>query len=245
VNPIQRFLARRTLAVLTLLALAALAGCASTQVSNRQKYAGERLPRPQRILVYDFGSSPDQIPPESGLAGQVEAPSKPPTADELEVAQKLGVEVAKKLAEEISDMDLPGMRAVDRPPPRPNDIMIRGFFLSVDEGSMLKRLAIGFGSGTAELKTYVEGYQMTESGPRLLGSGDINSGTSGGTPGVAVPIVVTVITLNPIGLVVGGVVKGVGELSGMGKIQATAEETAEKIAEELRPQFERQGWIED
>lgn len=244
-NPIHRFLARRTFAVLTLLALAALAGCASTQVSNRQKYEGEQLPRPQRILVYDFGFSPDQIPPESELAGEVEASSNPPTADELEVARELGVEVAKKLAEEISDMDLPGMRAVDQPPPRPTDIMIRGYFLSVDEGSMLKRLVIGFGSGSAELKTYVEGYQMTERGPRLLGSGDISSGTRGGTPGAAVPIAVTIITANPIGLVVGGVAKGVGELSGMGKIQAAAEETAEKIAEEIRPQFERQGWIED
>src|SRR5262245_63127479 len=100
-NPIHRRFARSG-AVLALLAVVALAGCASTQVSNREKYTGGRLPRPERIIVYDFVATPEQIPPESSLAGEVSAPPTPPTAEELEVAQHLGSETAKKLAEEIT-----------------------------------------------------------------------------------------------------------------------------------------------
>jgi hypothetical protein len=245
VIPIQRRFMGQTSAILMLLAFIALAGCASTKVSNREKYAGGPLPRPERILVYDFGSTPADIAPESALAGQVGEPSKPPTADEQKVARELGAEIAKKLVEEIKDMGLPAVRGADAPAPIPTDIVIMGYFLSMDEGSAFKRIVIGFGSGSAELKTYVEGYQMTDTGLRRLGGGDIAAGTSGGTPGVVVPIAVTIATANPIGLVVGGVAKGVGELAGAGQIKGTAEDTAEKIAEEIKPQFVRQGWIED
>jgi hypothetical protein len=245
VNSIHRWLARPAGAVLALSTLALLAGCASTKVVSQQKYTGGPLPRPERILVYDFGSTVADIPPESPLAGQISAPSEPPTADELEIGRELGAEIAKKLAEEIKDMGLPGLRAADQPPPRPTDIVFKGYFVSIDEGSALKRIVIGFGSGSAELKTYVEAYQMTDQGLVRLGSGDIASGSTGGGPGVVVPVIVTIATANPIGLIVGGSVKAVGEIAGTQKIQASAERTAEKIAEVVRPQFEKQGWIED
>src|SRR5262245_8979699 len=234
---VQRLEAGRATAILTLLTLALLTGCTSTKVSNREKYEGGPLPRSERILVYDFGFTPADVPAESGLTGKVEAPPEPPSEDELKVAQELGVEVAKKLVEEIQDMGLPAVRATDEPPPIPTDIMIRGYFLTIDQGSALKRIIIGFGSGSAELTTFVEGYQMTPDGPRLLGSGDITSGSRGGSPGVVIPIAVTIATANPIGLAVGAVVKGGSELAGVGKISATAEHTAEKIAEEIKPQF--------
>jgi len=48
--------------------------------------------------------------------------------------------------------------------------------LSVDEGSQLKRVPLGFGSGASEPKTLIEGYRMTASGPRKLGQGSIDAG---------------------------------------------------------------------
>ena len=49
-----------------LIALLALAGCSSTQVVNRQSDMGnERIPRPNRILIYDFGSTADSSFAES------------------------------------------------------------------------------------------------------------------------------------------------------------------------------------
>jgi len=228
-----------------LLALLVLAGCSSTQVVARQSNIGnERIARPDRILVYDFGSTPDDIPPESSIANQIEAPSTPPTEQELEVARELGAEVATDLAAEISAMGLPGVRANGQPAPRPGELVIRGYFLSADQGSTAKRMLVGFGSGAADLKTFVEGYLMTEQGLRPLGSGEINSGSKGGTPGLFVPLAVTIATANPIGLVVGGAVKVAGEASGSSTIKGSGKRTAELIAKELRPKFEEQGWIE-
>ena len=235
-NPLRRF-------VPWMFAVVVLAGCASTQVTSRQEYEGGRIARPDRIIVYDFGATPGEIPPESSIAGQVAEPSAPPTEEELEVGRQLGAEVATKLAEDIAAMGLPGVRGAGQPPPRPGDLVIRGYFLSMDEGNMAKRVLIGFGSGAAELKTFVEGYLMTDQGLRRLGSGEIDSGARGGTPGAIAPIAVTIATANPIGLIVGGTVKAAGEISGTQKIQASGKRTADLIATELRPKFEEQGWI--
>jgi hypothetical protein len=228
----------------SMLALLFLAGCSSTQVISRESEMGdERIARPDRILVYDFGSTPDDIPPESSLADQVYEPSVQPTDEQLEVGRKLGAEVAKQLASKISEMGLPGLRAVDQPPPQPGDLVIRGYFLTVDQGSAAKRMIVGFGSGAADLKTFVEGYLMTDQGLRRLGSGEIESGSKGGTPGLLVPLAVTIATANPIGLAVGGAVKVAGEASGSDTIKGSAKRTADLIAVELRPKFEEQGWI--
>ncbi|HVN36699.1 MAG TPA: DUF4410 domain-containing protein, partial [Myxococcota bacterium] len=123
------------------------------------------------------------------------------------------------------------------------DIVIRGTFLSVDEGSALKRIVVGFGSGGAELRTLVEGYVMTDRGLRKLGSGQIDSGGNK-MPGVVLPVAVFVATANPIGLVVGGAVKATGELTGSSTIEGSGRRTAELIAKELKVKFEEQGWID-
>jgi uncharacterized protein DUF4410 len=110
------------------------------------------------------------------------------------------------------------------------DIVIKGYLVSVEEGSASKRVLIGFGSGNAELKTMVEGFQMTDHGLRQLGSGELDSGGSK-TPGMLVPLAVAAATANPIGLVVGGVVKLHGEESGSDTIEGSAKRTADAIAQ--------------
>ena len=140
-------------------------------------------------------------------------------------------------------MGLPAVSAAGQQAPQVGDILIIGHFESVDEGSAAKRVVLGFGTGAAELHTQVEGYLMTDRGPRKLGSRDIESGGGGKTPGVAVPIAVTVATSNPIGLIVGGALKVGGEVTGKNTIEGTAARTAKKIGDELRMIFEKQGWI--
>ena len=77
---------------------------------------------------------------------------------------------SKELVAEIRDMGLPAVLAAGQPAPHVGDIVIIGYFESIDEGSAAKRIAIGFGSGGAELRTQVEGYLMTDQGLRKLGS---------------------------------------------------------------------------
>ena len=236
----------RSLRTATLaLPLLALAACATTNVVGRESTLepGERLARPRHIIVYDFASTPQEVAADSDAAGAASEPSTPPSEEELEAGRQLGAEVAKDLVEQIQDMGLPAVRAAELPQGQKNDIVIRGTFLSVDEGSALKRVVIGFGSGGAELRTLVEGYVMTDRGLRKLGSGQIDSGGNK-MPGVVLPVAVFVATANPIGLVVGGAVKATGELTGSSTIEGSGRRTAELIASELKVKFEEQGWID-
>ena len=226
----------------SLLVLFLAFGCASTKISDREAYSGGQLPRPAQVIVYDFVATPDGVAPDSAIAGQTAAPATPPTADQVELEKQLGTQIAEELAADIREMGLSAVRATSRTVPQVNDIMIRGYLLSVNQGSELKRVTLGFGSGSSDLKTLVEGYQMTASGPRKLGQGSIDAG-GGKMPGGSLGLAALLVTHNPVGLAVQAGVQGYGELSGSAKIQGRAKQTAKEVADQLKIRFKEQGWI--
>src|SRR4051794_41435000 len=84
-----------------------LAGCASTEVTSRQAYQGDRLPRPGQIVVYDFAATPADLPSEAAALGDNSAAiTNPPTPEELATVRKLGSLVAKELVKALQAMDL-------------------------------------------------------------------------------------------------------------------------------------------
>jgi hypothetical protein len=186
--------------------------------------------------VYDFGSTPEDVAPDSAIAGQIAAPATPPTTDQVELEKQLGTQIAAELTADIREMGLNAVRATSSTVARVDDIMIRGYLLSVSPGSQLKRVSLGFGSGASEMKTLVEGYQMTASGPRKLGQGSIDAGALG--------IAALLVTHNPVGLAVQAGVQGYGELSGSAKIQGRAKQTAKEVADQLKIRFQEMGWIQ-
>jgi len=222
------------------LAVVMLTGCASTKVSDRQILVTEQLPRPEHIWVYDFTTDPANVPAESALAGQ---DATPQTAEQIETAQKVGTEIANELAAQITLLGLPGMVAWSGTKPVVNDIVIRGYLVSVDAGSEAKRMALGFGAGGSKLQVAVEGFQMTPTGLRKLGSGSVNSGGGKG-PGMAVGAAVFLATANPVGLIVGSGAKIYGEASGKSKLSGRAEATVKEIMEQVKPRFQAMGWID-
>jgi len=224
-----------------LLALILVAGCASTQGTARQPYAGAKSPRPDRIIVHDFAATPADIPAESLAVGHDAEQSTRLTAEEIEVGRKLGAQVAKALVTELQGMGLPAVQAAGQPAPRVGDIVIMGYFEAIDTGSAVKRLVLGFGAGTAELQPMVEGYLMTDKGLRRLGAGEVGS-RGGKMPGMAVPLAVAVESGNPIGLIVGGAVKVEGEVTGKSTIAGAAKRTAQAIAGQRRAACQKPGW---
>ena len=228
---------------LCMLALVVAAGCASTKVTGRDSKIGtEKIAKPDRIYVYPFAATQVGIPTWATPADQFAQPIKPPTPEELELGRKVGALVAKDLVTEIGKMGLLAVEGGHQSHPQPNDLMIIGYFGAIEEGSTVKRLTLGFGSGATELTTTVEGYQMTNKGPRLLGSAKLDS-AGGKTPGLFVPLAVLAATANPIGLVVMGGAKVGMELTGKSKVEGAAQRTAEAIGEQLRVRFKEQGWI--
>jgi hypothetical protein len=228
--------------ILCLFALVLIAGCASTEITERQEYKGGKIPRPGHIWVYDFAATSAEVPAGSALAGQPVEHATPQTAEQIETGRQVGAAIATQLVEEIRGMGMPGMRASSGTKPEINDLVIRGYLLSVDEGSASKRVAVGFGSGASHLSVAAEGFQMTAQGLRKLGGGKAEAG-GGKTPGGAVGVAALVVTGNPVGLILGGGAKAYGEYSGSSKVEGRAKDTAKLIAEKLRPKFQEQGWI--
>jgi hypothetical protein len=219
-----------------------VSSCASTSVSNRQYYQGEKLPRPNRVLVYDFTANPAEVPANSAFAAEHAVATTVPTAEQLALTRQLGAEIARQVSEQLRDAGLPAVQAGGQSAPQVNDIVIRGYFVSAEEGSAAKRMLVGFGSGSAELKTAVEGFQMTPQGLRQLGSGQV--GSSGNKlPGVILPLAVMAATANPVGLAVGGTVKLAGEATGASTIEGAARRTSDEISQQLIDAAKRQGWI--
>ena len=165
-----------------LFALALATGCASTKVTDKHPLVTGAIPRPNHIWICDFGATAADVPADSALAGQLFVNPTPPTNEQLAEGRQLDAQIAAQLAEQIRAMGLPAEATSSRPILQVNDLVFRGYLLSIEEGSATKRVAIGFGSGASELTTAVEGFQMTANGLRKLGYGTVEAG-GGKTPG--------------------------------------------------------------
>jgi hypothetical protein len=230
--------------VACLFAIVVGAGCASTKVTSRRQLVTERLPRPDHIWIYDFGATRADVPPYSAFARQLPADGTSQTPEQIATGRQLGTAIASQLVEQIRDMGLPAAPGTAETRPQVNDIVIRGYLLSVEQGSAAKRVTIGFGAGGSELKTAVEGFQMTAQGLRRLGFGTLESGGSK-SPGAALGVVGLAATANPAGLIISGGMKAYGEVSGSSKVEGRAKATAKEIAEVLQKRFRQEGWISD
>jgi hypothetical protein len=232
-------------AIVLLFFLAMLAGCASTKVTGETPMAAPGLARPNQIWVYDFIAAPADMPADSSLAGQVSAPSTPPTPEELEIGRKYGAMIAQELVKDIQAMGMPATEAGPGSAPQVGDCVIRGYIVSTEGGgtkAMAERLVIGFGVGNTEMDTLVEGYLVTPQGLRKLGSGTLLA-SGNKTPGMVVPAAVAVATANPVGLIVVGGLKIYGAASGRTGLEGRAKSTADAIAAQLKIRFQDRGWI--
>jgi hypothetical protein len=219
-----------------------VAGCASTQVTSETPIADETIPRPNQIWVYNFGSTPEDVPAGSSIKSVAGPPSTPPTAEQLETGRQLGALVAQDLVSDIQAMGLSSVQAGPDSTPPVGDAVIRGYFLSVESGGAVKRFVIGFGYGSSEMDTVVEGYLMTPQGLRRMGSATLSS-SGPKTPGVVVPAAMAIATGNPIGLIVMGGARVYAEASGKNTLKGRAKATADEIAEQLKIRFQERGWI--
>lgn len=232
-------------AIVALIPVLLLAGCASTKVIEQTPMVQPGLARPDRIWVYDFVASYTDMPADSSLAGEVSTPSTPPTDAQIKEGRELGALIGQKLVGDINSMGLTAMQGGPGTRPQVGDVVIRGYLVSVEGGGLggaVKRFVIGFGAGTAEMDTVVEGYLMTPQGLRKLGSGTLSS-SGNKTPGLIVPAAVVIATGNPIGLIVVGGAKLIGHVSGRAGLEGRAKATADEIAAQLKIRFQDRGWI--
>ncbi len=249
----------RSVAVAALILACVTSGCAKTTVTARQSYAeDEQLPKPERIIVYDFAATPEDVPADDPIRRLYEKPAKPQTDDEVKLGRKLGADIAEELVKEIRDLGMPAERSSGGSSPETGDLIIRGAFVTIDQGDRLKRVLIGFGAGARELKTIVQIYQITAEGLRPLVTEEIKS-TGGKMPGMLFAVAAAIAT-GPVGVSVGAaaasgpagaasqatVVSGgvnVAKETGPESLGAAAKRTAGEIVKALSQIFARHGWI--
>lgn len=226
-----------------LLALVVVAGCASSELTARRGHMDdEEVARPDRIIVYNFAATADDIPADAAVAGYYDRRKTPQTAEQIARGRELGDQVAGELVELILEMGLLAERAGSGPAPREGDIVIKGEFVSIDEGSQAYRMLIGFGAGAANLKTFVESYLVTATGLRPVESKWIEAG-GGKMPGMLLPIAGGAVAGSFITstAISGGL--NVNQEYGPESLEAAAERTAGEIAKVLSKAYQKRGWI--
>jgi hypothetical protein len=234
------------LGLFTLLVLAIAFGCAPTNVKQKNMTLTQ-LPRPDRILVYDFAVSPDEVMLDKGLSAdlmqeyqQYKGTSR--TAEEIKVGHKVADALAEELVKKIRTYGLMAERAFGLPSGKGNLLMVKGQLLSIDEGNRTERVAIGLGTGRSDVQANVQVYEMT---PKGMHEVDTLRGTakSGRKPGMGEMMGIGAIAGHLLAsTVVSGVLSGATEMTSA-TVEADGKRLAEKIAADLGNFFIDQDWI--
>ncbi len=156
-----------------------LAGCAETTMTPTFR-ATKGLPRPDRVLVFDFAVTPGEAKAErrSGTALQTE--------EDLRVGKALARAVSVHLVSELRGRGIEAERAGDSAAPGETTASVRGGFLRTD-GSDTSSNAVGFTLSGSQVRTQVQVVQGTGLNLQLVGEGQIvtPSGLKAGTAGDA------------------------------------------------------------
>lgn len=221
-------------------ALLFVSACGHTGVRNIKLTQETNLPRPSRILVADFALSEREVTEYQGIMRQ-----QPTIKDPAERERQLAAEVKDALAVEVED----GLRSLGFTVERVgrgtratgNDLLIDGYFFTIDEGNPLHRLVIGFGSGVSTVDSQVQVYQGDEARKLLEFTTHSDSGKS---PGAAA-------TMGAGAVAQGGVTAGMmaanAAVSGVktykSDVARMAAASGDQVVRYLSEFFARQGWI--
>ena len=190
--------------------------------------------------MYDFAVSEREVKEYQGIMRQ-----QPNIKDASERERLLAKEVKDALAEEIVDGLKPLGFVVERvgreTKATGSDLLIDGQFLTVDEGNPLRRLVVGFGTGSSMVESQVQLYQGQEA--RKLMEFTTQS-DSGKLPGAAASLGAGAAAQ---GGVTAGMVVANAAVSGVktykSDVARMAAGSGDQVARYLSEFFAKQGWI--
>ena len=163
----ERLTMRRLVTGLGLAMVVALCfGCARARVQNVQANRSMNLPRPGRVLVFDFDTGNADVRVGSSPRRTVRNAVGLYVRDSDVLAEAVAGTLASRLVDDIRGRGFSAERAAQVPPPQPNNLVIQGQFVQIDEGSATRRFVIGLGLGATELRTQVQVFQVTADGWR-------------------------------------------------------------------------------
>jgi len=207
------------------------------------------LPRPDRILVYDFAVTPDEVRLDSGLSTQLgqlfgggQDPGTSRTAEEIKIGHAVANGVANALVKELNQYGLPAERALGAPSAGGRLLMVKGQFVSIDEGNRTERVLIGLGAGRTGVQASVQVYEITPEGMRNVESLQADAKSSY-KPGMALMMGAGGLAGNLLtSAVVSGITSAASEAT-WDTVNSDGSRLAKNVAKNLGQFFVIQGWI--
>jgi hypothetical protein len=233
-------------AILAFIMMAMAVGCAPTNV-QQQSTTLTQLPRPDVIMVYDFAASPEEVKLDTGLSAELmqkyqQHKGMSPTAQEIKLGHKVAEAVADELVKKIRSYGLWAERGFGYPHGKGKVLMVKGQFVSIDQGNRTERVAVGLGAGRSDVQANVQVYELTPQGLQQVDSMRADA-KSGYKPGMAEMMGAGAIAGHLLmSTVVSGAVAGASEMTSA-TVEADGKRMADKIAADLGNFFVNQAWI--
>ena len=191
------------------------------------------LPKPQKILIYDFAVNPDDVQVDKVQALR---PRHLLTGDKSQdsVAADAGKKYYAELVKALEKTGIPVEHVATGTAPTDNAMVIQGSFTSLKEGTKAERDSIGMGTGNADVQTKVDVHLKTPSDTILLSQFQTDTQAAKNV-GSAVPVAAG---MNP---------AAVAAKSTIGDrkktLDAYASKSADATAKEIFKSMAAQGWI--
>jgi hypothetical protein len=230
--------------LLYVLFAAVLAGCASAAVTQQAQRQPADFDHPSQIVVYPFAADPSDITLNQSIVQKAyrSATSDNENAAQLQIARDTAEAVCAQVA---SDLKGNGYNAVcvkrGTFVAGGNVLIVDGALKNISEGNRLRRLVIGFGTGSSTLDSDVSMYQRVGGNLHevLVFSTHADSGKM---PGAAV--------MAPVGAAAGGsavAIVGVNAAVGGAKTYSSstsvlAKKTSDQIVKTVIDYTVRAGW---
>jgi hypothetical protein len=225
------------------LVAALFSGCTSTKVTSQNQYLGF-LPKPHRVLVYDFAVSPDEVELDSGLAKLDELAKKESrNAQELVIGRKVAAAMSTNLLKEVQALGIPAIHATKDTPVQTTDLLLKGQFISIDEGNAAERVVIGLGLGRTDVKTMTQVYGFVKGQKSVVDEFDVNA-ESGRKPGMAETMGAGALTGHLLVSAVASTGVAVGSEAFSANVEADTKRTAKIITQQLKVFYLDQGWVQ-
>jgi len=224
--------------------LAVETGCAPTKVTTDSMYAGS-LPAPDQILVYDLAVSPEEVTLDKGVGAQIVAAAKkePRSEQERAIGRQMADAFSRALVKELQGMGFLADRKIGPVSPGETALMVKGQYLSIDEGNQSERVWVGLGMGRSDVRANI---QLMENLPNsnipVLVQNLIGDAKSGFKPGMAESLGAGAVAGKAGEAAAVGGVLTVGSEAFMANVEADAKRMAKHVGKQIKDLYSARGW---
>lgn len=206
---------------------------AKVNVTSLQNYSGAELPKPDKILVYDFAVDTSNVQVDQS---QKMRPRHMISGDENPeaVAKKASAKFSDELIAKLTKLGIPVEHAANDAIAPANALSVQGAFSSLKQGDKAERVGVGMGTGAADVQAKVDVHLKTASDNVLLSEFQTQTQPAENM-GAALPAAAGV---DPAAVAVKA---KVGDRRKT--LEAYASKTADAMAEEIAKAMAKQGWI--